>query len=199
RHDVERAREVVERAEGDARAAGGGRDHARDGLVVVAAHVREGQPVRVEVGVELADANAGLGADEAPLGPGGAKEVRLAGGNAREPVGPQEEAGRERDVGPRMARADRADGHPGPLRLAHDLRDLVDRLRSVDPQRIDGLVAEMVPPGGAGLVREVSGHHDPRSTRSRSTPRSASAAIVFEGLTPRAVGTIEPSRTYSPS
>ncbi len=130
----------------------GGHD-AGHGLVVVAAHVREGQPLAVQVGVELLDADAGLGADQAPPAPFGPQEVGLAGRHPAEPVGLEQEPGRERDVGPRVTRSDRADGRAGVPRLADDRRDLLDRLGLVDPQGIDGLVAQVVLPRRTDVER----------------------------------------------
>src|SRR5436305_1477737 len=98
-----------------------------------------------------------------------------------------------------MPRADRAHGHRLCLGLADDPAHLLDAARAVYPHRIDPLVAQVVLPGLANLVLLGHTHHGPRSASRCATPRSASAAIVFDGLTPSAVGTIDPSSTYSPS
>src|SRR3989441_13151385 len=51
-----------QRTEGDPRAVGGGGDDPGHGLPVVPSHVREREPVGVEVGVQLAQPDARLGA-----------------------------------------------------------------------------------------------------------------------------------------
>ena len=61
--------------------------------------------------------------------------------------------------------------------------------QSIDPLRI------YAPRTIEQVVRQRLAGHGDRSASRCSTPRSASAAIVLDGLTPIAVGTIEPSRT----
>jgi HD-GYP domain-containing protein (c-di-GMP phosphodiesterase class II) len=143
-----------------------GRGHAGDRLPVIAAEVREAHPAAIKPGVQLADPRAGLGAHELAAGPLRAHEVRLGGGHARHAGRLEQEALGQRDVGPRMARADGAHVDAALAREAHDLLHLGDRTRLVDAQRIDALVAEVVAPGLAGpKLHRRSAHPNPQPGR----------------------------------
>ena len=74
--DVERACVVGDRAEAESGAMRGGGHHARERLAVKAAHVRQRQAKRVEVSVQLADADPGLHAHE-PLTFQGARTQQM--------------------------------------------------------------------------------------------------------------------------
>ena len=94
----------------------------------------------------------------------------------------------ERGVRPRVAGADRAHGRALRLRAPHQRDQLVERAGTLDRARLTALVAGVVAPLGAQAS----------SSTSAAAPRSASAAIVFDGLTPsdgrddRAVEHVEP-------
>jgi hypothetical protein len=140
--EVDRARERGERAVRDARAVRRGRHHAGERLAVVAAHVREREAAGVEQLVELADARAGPDPQQ-PRGVDAVAhvvELQRAGVAFRA----QHVAAAERDVRPRVSRADgahrRAVGAGAPDEL-----DQVGELRRVeDRQRVDGLRARDV-------------------------------------------------------
>src|SRR5947209_3558415 len=151
RHDVERADLLGQRTEPDPRAVGGGGDDPGHGLPVVPAHVREREPVGVEVDVQLAQPDARLGADEAGSIHARAEQLRLEIEDPAQAGGVDQKARREGHVGPRVPGPDRAYGAARSLGLAHERDDVVERLRGVQPQRLDRLIAEVVLPGLAVL------------------------------------------------
>src|SRR5207249_2599552 len=80
-----------------------------------------------------------------------AEQLRLEIEDAAQAGGVDEKAGREGHVRPRVPRPDRAYGAARPLGLPHERDDVVERLRGVQPQRLDRLIAEVVLPGLAVL------------------------------------------------
>src|SRR2546427_11187718 len=126
-----------------------------------------------------------------PLSPLTSQELALRSGSPCELVGLEQEAARQRGVRPRVPGPHGAHGGTGVLGLPHDRRDLVDRLWPVDPQRVARLVAEVVVPRDAALVRPGVAHSGPVRAASRcSTPRSARAAVAFVRVTPAPAGPI---------
>ena len=153
--EVERAHVVGQRAEREARPVRGGRDHARDRLGVVAAHLQQRPLALGQHLVELPDPHAGLDALERLAVPVGAQAVdRERPGQA---VGLDEVALGERDVRPRVPGADGADRGAVAHRGRHDLLELVEPPGLVDAQRLDRLVARVVAPALALRVRDAHG------------------------------------------
>ena len=109
----------------------------------------QGLPAIEQHAVELADAHPGLDARERRAVPVRADAVDLE--RTAQPVRLDEIARRERDVRPRMARADRADRAAGLARLADDLDHLIEVLRRVAAQRLDPRVLRVVVPSLALL------------------------------------------------
>ncbi len=166
--EVERADEVVQRAELEAGAVGRGRHHAGHRLGVVPAHLREREVLVGEVLVELADAHPGLDAHERLVAVVAAHAIERE--RVAQPVGAHEVARRQRDVRPRVPRSDRPHGGFVGLGGAHDLLQLGERRGAVDPQRLDPLVARVVAPALALLEL-----HAPSSSRRAATSARSSA------------------------
>ena len=164
--------------------------HAGHGLGVVAAHVRQREPVVVEMPVELAQSHAGLDAHE------------VAGDLERpvQPVGLQQVAGGERDVRPRVAGADGTHGGAVVLGGAHDLAEVVERRRPVDPQRLDRLVARVVPPALALLEGTVTARRS-RGIRRRPDSSARRRRSAGSGPSPRTArpGRFRSARARPPS
>jgi hypothetical protein len=164
---IERPRIICDRAEADARAVRRGRYHAGHRLTVVAAHVRQCQAERIEVRVQLADADARLDANKVLLlGPFGPQQILFELERSCEPRREQQEAAGERHVRPRVAGADGAYGATGSLRLLHERNELLERGRLLDPQGIDALVAGVVAPLAAQAEGQPAHRRRTASLRS---------------------------------
>src|SRR2546425_7978261 len=94
----------------------------------------------------------------------------------------------ERHVRPGVARPNGPNLCPLALGALDDIDQILQRARGDDLAGMATLVARVVSPRDAQASASLK----------RAAPRSASAAIVFDGLTPSAVRAMEPSSTYSP-
>ena len=184
-HEVERAHKVRERPPGEAGAVCRGRDDAGDRLGVVAAHVRQREAARGRARVELAQRRAAEHARERAVARRPAQASRRRLQQAAELSRLDEIAVGQRDVGPGVAGADAAHGGALALGAPHERDELLERPR----------VRRSRAGGSSGCRCGSPGRSGERPRPTGALPRSASAAIVFEGLTPSAVGTIEPSST----
>jgi hypothetical protein len=143
-HDVERAHEIRQRPVGQPGPVRGRRDHARNGLPVVAAHVRQRIARVPEQLVELTDPCRGAHPHEQAVF-GGQRLKRLAGERSRQ----HEEAAGQPDVRPRVPRPDGPHRDPLVLGVAHERDQLFQAVRLAELERLARLVARVVVPGGS--------------------------------------------------
>ena len=169
-----------------------GRDDAGDRLRVVAAHVRQRQARAVERGVErragacrrATRTSRRVRRPRRASVPSSSSSSAAQVGRARR--GSRRSARRPTTSGPRRRRARSCP----PARRAARARRAPAASRGCDDRaRMATLVA------ACGCATSALTRAPRPAARA---PRSASAAIVFDGLTPSAVGTIEPSSTCRP-